>query len=256
MTFALLNLVIAVALFFGMLAFQEYGRRLGERHFRDLHEKTGVGPAEPAIFALLGLFLAFTFSDAGSRFDSRRQLIVEETNAIGTAWLRLDLLPPDRQPPMRDLFRQYLDARLDVYRAPADAAATNAANAHVADLQDQIWRAALSAAEASGTLPPFTVLVPAINSMFDVATARLAVTRMQTPLEVFIVIGMLALVSSILVGYSLAGRKTRGWLHNIGFAAVLSMALYLIIDFEYPRVGFIRLDRTDQLLVDLRRSMK
>jgi hypothetical protein len=256
MVFALLDLAIAVALFFAMLGFQEYGRRLGERHWRVEHERTGIGPAEPAIFALLGLFLAFTFSDAGTRFDARRQLVVEEANAIGTAWLRLDLLPPDRQPPLRDLFRQYLDARLQVYLAPSDAAAAAAEAGQVAALQDQIWSAAVSAAKASGELPPYTVVIPAINSMFDMSTSRMAVMKMHTPLEVFVVIAMLSLVSSILVGYSMAGRKARGWLHNIGFAAVLSMSLYLIIDFEYPRRGFIRMDSSDQLLVDLRRSMK
>src|SRR6266513_2257041 len=78
---------------------------------------------EVAVFALLGLLLAFTFSGAASRFDTRRQLIVEETNDIGTAYLRLDLLPVDAQPGLCENFRGYVDARLEVYRKLPDIAA-------------------------------------------------------------------------------------------------------------------------------------
>src|SRR5262245_17672429 len=100
MTLAMVNLIIAAALFAGMLALQEFGRRLGERQrLLDVgRDTTLLGISEGAIFGLLGLFLAFTFSGAGQRFEERRHQVVEETNAIGTAWLRIDLLPEDRRP--------------------------------------------------------------------------------------------------------------------------------------------------------------
>jgi hypothetical protein len=78
---------------------------------------------EGSVFGLLGLLVAFTFSGASSRFDTRRHLIVEETNAIGTAYLRLDVLPSTVQPALRDSFRRYLDSRLAIYRKLPDAAA-------------------------------------------------------------------------------------------------------------------------------------
>src|SRR6476619_7702598 len=114
MAFTLVSILIAVGLFGGMLLMQVVGRRLGERERRiDPDGKhDGAMAAEAAVVGLLGLLVAFTFSGAGSRFDSRRNLIVDEANAIGTAWLRIDLLPPDRQQPVRDLFRKYVDARL------------------------------------------------------------------------------------------------------------------------------------------------
>ena len=80
-------------------------------------------PFNGAVFALLGLLIAFTFSGAATRFDERRNLIVQETNDIGTAYLRLDLLPPIAQPRSRDLFRKYLDARLEYRKLPDMAAA-------------------------------------------------------------------------------------------------------------------------------------
>ena len=75
------------------------------------------------MFALFGLLVAFTFSGAASRFEDRRHLIAAEANAIGTAYLRLDLLPSDAQPPLRELFLRYLDARFAVYRQIEDVSA-------------------------------------------------------------------------------------------------------------------------------------
>ena len=107
MRFTLAASLSAIALLFGMLALFEVGR-IGKRGLaRDSDGVAkGTGPAEAAVFGLLGLLLAFTFSGAASRFEARRHLITEEANAIGTAYLRIDLLPRDTQPEMRQLFRR------------------------------------------------------------------------------------------------------------------------------------------------------
>ena len=108
----------ALGLFLGMLILLEVGRRIGARRLAEDPEgaEAGVGTVEGAVFALLGLLIAFTFSGAASRVDTRRQLIVEETNNIGTAYLRLDLLPVEALPGLREKFRLYVDTRLEVYR--------------------------------------------------------------------------------------------------------------------------------------------
>ncbi len=111
-----LAVVVSSGLFLGMLLCLEAGYRIG----RYASEKTesaheGTGTIEAAVFALLGLLLGFTFANGISHLDQRRELIVREANAIGTAYLRLDLLPVSQQPEMRRLFREYLDTRLRVY---------------------------------------------------------------------------------------------------------------------------------------------
>ena len=106
----------------------------------------GLGPLEGAVLGLMGLLIAFTFSGAGSRFDAKRQLIVEETNIIGTAYLRLALLPAAVQPTLRERFRQYLDARLAFYQnLGKDAAGAHAAKAPADALQVEIWTRAIDA---------------------------------------------------------------------------------------------------------------
>ena len=93
--FALIASLSAAGLFLGMLILSEVGRRIGmARLARDSEGLTkGAGAAEAAVFGLLGLLIAFTFSGAASRFEDRRHLITAEANAIGTAYLRVDLLP-------------------------------------------------------------------------------------------------------------------------------------------------------------------
>src|SRR4051812_43372120 len=110
-------LSFAIALFVGMVICLEIGRRLGARALaKDPKAKSAGAAVEGSIFGLYALLLAFTFSGAPSRLDARKHLVTEEANAIGTAYLRLDLLRTDSQPAMRDLFRKYTDSRLAVFR--------------------------------------------------------------------------------------------------------------------------------------------
>ena len=147
MNHALTVFLFTFGLFLGMLLFLEIGRRIGVRRMKEDAGAAGegVGAVDGAVFALLGLLIAFTFSGASSRFDTRRQLIVEETNDIGTAYLRLDLLPADLQPALRESFRRYLDARIEVYRKLPDLAAAKESLAKANELQRQIWRQAVAA---------------------------------------------------------------------------------------------------------------
>jgi hypothetical protein len=98
-------------------------------------------------------------------------MIVEEANSIGTAWLRLDLLPVPVQPPLRDKFRQYLDARLAAFRKVPDMTAAKVDLARAAALQNDIWTQAVAACRDSGSQPATMLLLPALNQMFDVASS-------------------------------------------------------------------------------------
>ena len=101
----------------GILLCLEIGFRIGLASSKRNNELAyeGTGTIDAAVFALLGLLLGFSFAGAMSRFDARRQLIVNEANTIGTAYLRVDLLPAAEQSEVRALFREYLDARLRAF---------------------------------------------------------------------------------------------------------------------------------------------
>jgi hypothetical protein len=259
---AVMNLTLgsigfAAGLFVGMVLLLELGRKIGRRHQGKDEEsaRAGLGAVEGAVFALMGLLIAFTFSGAANRFDSRRQLIVEEANAIGTAWLRLDLLPSSAQPELRDLFRRYLDARLAVFGRLPDVEVARSELVKAGTLQREIWTRGVAASQQSRD-PLAAQVIVALNQMFDMAESRTLSARMHPPSIVFIMLGVLALMSSLLAGFAMAGGKSRSWIHMVGFSLIMATTVYVILDLEFPRIGLIRIDATDRVLYELRDSMK
>ncbi len=254
MPLAVTSAFAALLLFAAMLGLFEAGRRL--RRWRaargDEPERGAFGVTDGAVFALLGLLIAFTFSGAALRFESRRQLVVAEANAIRTAYFRIDLVPAAAQPGLRQQFRDYVDSRLAIYRALPDIDAAYQELARSATLQQQIWTAAVAASreEAQAKM----LLLPAINQMIDITTTRTVAATMHPPVMIFVLLVVLCLACAALAGYG-AGAA-RGWLHAISFAAILAGTVYVTWNLEYPRLGFIRIDPVDQVLVDVRNSFK
>jgi hypothetical protein len=237
-----------------LLLATEAGFRLGRRGPKDA-EAGGTGAIDGAIFALLGLLLAFTFSGAASRFDDRRALVAQESNAIGTAYLRLDLLPAEAQPALRALFRDYVDARLAAYADMGDAARTAAAWQRSTEVQRAIWAAALAAlGEDRRTALQPAVLGP-INEMIDITTTRHMATLTHPPMVVFVMLGLSALLAALLAGVAMGRAGRRAPLHAACFALMLGGAVYLILDLEFPRLGLIRVDGADVVLHELRRGL-
>jgi hypothetical protein len=257
MNFTAIGIACVIAMVAGTLGMLELGRHFGVRRMAVDPEgvKMGTTTIDAAVFGLLGLLIAFTFSGAGSRFDQRRTMIVDEANAIGTAWLRLDLLPQASQPALREKFRQYTETRLDIFRKIPEFTAVNKEMAKANSLQNDIWVLATAACRDSGSSTTPLLLLPAINEMFDVGAIRTYGVRMHPPFFVYLVLGLLLLSSSMLAGYGMATGKVRDWVHALIFVLIMGLAVYLIVDFEYPRVGLIRLESFDKVLIDLRQSM-
>lgn len=249
--------LLAGFLFVGMLVLLDVGRRIGNRHLAVDPDgaRAGVGAVDGAVFALLGLLIAFTFSGAAARFDTRRLQIVDEANAIGTAYLRLDLLPAAAQPALRDRFKRYIDLRLEVYQSLPDIEAAWQAMEKGARLQMEIWRLAVAGCRTESP-PCATLLLAALNEMIDITATRTMAARIHPPWIVFGLLFVLALLASLFAGYGMAGARTRSWIHVAGFAVVMTVSVYLILDLEFPRFGLIRLHQYDDVLVDLRRSLE
>jgi protein-S-isoprenylcysteine O-methyltransferase Ste14 len=250
--------IFAISLFLGMLLLLEVGRRraIRERAKGSEKEPNGVAVVEGAVFALFGLLIAFTFSGSVERFDKHRELIAEETNAIGTAYLRLDLLPKSAQPALRELFGKYLDDRLEVYSKLPDIEAAKAALAKSAQLQGEIWTQAVSASRLPDSHPDAgKLLLPALNNMIDITTTREMAANLHPPAVIFLLLFALGLGCSLVAGYGMATSR-RSWLHILGFTAVTVITVFVILDIEYPRQGLFRADAYDQVLIDLRESMK
>jgi hypothetical protein len=251
--------IFAVLLLLGMLILLEAGRRLGvRRHAKESEgERDRLGTVEGAVFALFGLLVAFTFSGAALRFNEKRMLIADEVNTIGTAYLRLHLVPREAQLALQELFRQYVDSRLETYRRLPDSQAAELEMAKSKTLQDEIWAGAVAATKLPNSHSDAgKLLLPALNSMIDIATTRTMVLQMHPPKIIYFLLFGLGLICALLAGYRMAGDRHRNWLHILAFTMITAIVVYVILDIEYPRAGLITLENSDQLLVQVRRSMK
>lgn len=156
----------------------------------------------------MGLLIAFKFGGAATRYDARRDLIVKETNAIGTAYLRIGLLPAQAQLALRDDFRSYVDARIDFYRnITPDPAAIKRNMEGYSSLQNKIWSEALAACQEAGSPATTSLVASSLNEMFDVTTTRLAALETHPPTVVFVGLTLLMLASARLAGYGMAEAK-------------------------------------------------
>lgn len=130
------------------------------------------------------MLLAFTFSGAIACYDTHRQLIVEESNDIGTAYLRLDLLPPAAQPELRQLFRDYTASRLHLY----DYVSEEISPASL-QLQHEIWEKSVVAANSPGAKADAEkLLLPGLNAMIDITMTRQNAFNMHPPAIVFLLL--------------------------------------------------------------------
>ena len=249
--------LFALGSFLGVLLMLEWGRRIGRRRLSEEGEaaRTGMAAIEGSVYALTGLLIAFTFSGAAQRFDQRKLLVTEEANAIGTAWLRVDLMAPQAQPPLRAMFREYTDARIAAYRKLPDIAAARAELARSSKLQSGIWATTVQACAAEEARAACLLMVPALNAMFDITTTRLSAVLIHPPWVIYGILWLFVLVSALFSGQSMCATRRRDGLHYSVYALVMGAILYVIADIEFPRAGLIRVDDIDQLLVQLRASM-
>ncbi|MEF9672345.1 hypothetical protein QNM99_08270 [Pseudomonas sp. PCH446] len=132
--------------------------------------------------------IAFTFSGAATRLDIRRNLIVEETNAMGTAWLRLDLMPPASQPALHQVFRDYVDARIAYYRDLNEIDLSRHDNQRANALQLELWKQTVAALPQMPTPTLGANLLQALNQMIDITTTRAVASETHPPLVIYLML--------------------------------------------------------------------
>jgi hypothetical protein len=255
---AVLTIIIPLLMLGGMLLALEIGFRVGRRRRIQRTGETNdeIGAVVAAVLGLLGLTLAFTFSAASERLTMRRAQIVDEANAISTAYLRLDLLAPEDQQTLRALFRDYVDARIETFQRINDRKAFKAARDRGARLQAEIWHRSIAAARASPNRAAPFLLLDALNAMFDITTTRDLATTTHAPLLITGLLVALSFMGALLAGDTVALKGRRNPLHMGLFALAIAATVYVVIDLEYPRVGLITLHHMDRAMTQLQDQMR
>jgi cell division protein FtsB len=263
MFFVFFAVLIAAAFFLGSLLMLMYGHRLGRRYLeKDPSKMAGLTTVEGAVFALIGLLLAFTISGALQRFDDRRQLVIQEANAAATAHDRLALFERGVANNLQTKLRDYVEARIALYDMPHDYSLRKRSEFFSADQQNKIltqknalWDAAVAKCPEGNFLPACAQALPALNNLFEIARLRAGASEKHPPQVVYVLLFGLGLGGSLLAGFGMAAAKSRSWIHMLTFAATLTFTLYVLTDREYPRLGLIHIENFDHFLVDAHNEM-
>jgi hypothetical protein len=228
---------------------------LGQKDKKDTDESelSQVRGLQGAMLGLLALLLGFTFSMAVQRFDARRELIVNEANSIGTAYLRADLVDEPERSALRQLLARYVDVRVEFYQAGIDEAKQDAINAQSDRLHEELWRNTLAAA-AKRPVPPTALLVASMNEVIDTHGLRLASLRNHVPALIFWLLFAVAALTSGLTGYAAGFGRRPGWLPTLTVLLIISLVIIVILDIDRPRRGLIQTGQSSML--DLQKMIR
>ena len=246
-------LLVAVGVFIVAL---EAGYRLGLRRQAksDEPDKTHANALHGAVLGLLALLLGFTFAMAVSRYETRKTLMVDQANAIGTAALRGRLLPQPHADRTVILFREYVESRLQYNASGTDNNSISAVENRASKIENQLWEISRVLLAEDTRSQPASLFTQALNDVFDIREKRRFALDDRVPGAVIFLLFAVAATAMGLISYScgLNGRR-RGYA-NLTFAILIAMVLIIILDIDAPRVGFVRVSQDS--LVRLQQSLQ
>jgi hypothetical protein len=239
----ILFLLMIISIFFGVLA--------GKKIYRETNiDSTALG----ALFTLFGLLLAFTFSMAVSNHGMRRDTIIEEANDIGTAVLRADLYRENDRKLLRADFKNYIDARIEYFAAGPDIDKATAAQQLSGNIQQQIWKRAAQLSKDSGYTVASMQMIPALNSMIDITTTRQYGNLIHLPDTIIYLLIFLACTCAFYMGYMFSRKGQSDPLLVMFFSALTCLVVFVILDLDRPRRGFITLADMNNAIVELKQQ--
>ena len=229
----------------------EGGFRFGRHRSHRSPDREGpLASMVAATLGLVGFLLAFSFGLASSRFDARRELFLEEVNAIETTYLRAQLLPEPERTETRDLLRQYVDIRIEAVR-PEDIPR---AILQSVSLHDALWSLAVAANDKTSS-PVFGLFIQSLNDVINLHSKRVvAGLRSRIPSIIWLVLYSTVALAMLLMGYHLGLKNRNRSIAIPAFALAFSVVLLLIADLDRPLEGLIKVNQ--EAIQDLRRTMK
>lgn len=243
--------VIRWLFFASLLAATEIGFRLGRKFGDHIPDdiKSQISTVEAGILSVLALLLGFTISMAVSRFELRKQLVLEEADAIGTSLLRAQLIPAPAGPEIAALLGQYVNLRVQYGAAGDDLARLTDINRQTTRLQAELWTRTASYAQQNPNPVSAGLLLQSLNQAIDLRDARWMAFQNRVPESVIYVNAAVGLLSMMLVGYSFGVNGRRNIFSMCVLAVSIALVLAVIIDLDRPRSGFIR--GSQQPMIDL-----
>lgn len=237
---------IGVALLVSMGVVIELGYRIGLRKNRSANEafRSHVNTMAASLLGILALLLGFTLSLALQRFDSRSDAVVDEANAIGTAYLRAQMLPESVREHSRNLLRDYTDQRVEAgSMAKLNEAAGAALTAKSARTQTELWDQARRSVTVDPNPATSGLFVQALNDVFDQFGKRDASLNRHVPELVLMLLYATFLLAGATIGYSSGVASHRPSFVTYIMAALILAVVFLILDLDRPRRGLIQVSQ-------------
>jgi len=241
------SIAIAVALFITIVVFNEFGFRIGRFvQIRTDHEvKTLTGSIQGSILGLLALLLGFTFSMSMQRFDNRSMALIDEANTIGTAMLRVQLLPEHHRATANEYFQRYVDLRITVGQVDLTKREERKIfNDKISNLQHELWALAIFATNEDPRAATTGAFVKSLNDVFDSQGRRNALLQMHVPEVVLMLLFVVFISSGGILGYSggLSGKRVFAPIMLVSL--LITLIVFIIIDLDRPKRGLIQVDQT------------
>jgi hypothetical protein len=246
-------LYLAIPYFLLLVIFNWLGYLYKNRQVKKFPDigNSGLGTAEGSLLGLMALLLSFAFGISATKYESRRQIIVEEANNIGTVILRCDLYPDSARTLFRVDLKNYVEARIAYYDVGDDENRIQNTLSNADSLSGLCWRRAAGLALNPVNTVASMQMIPALNAMIDIVSTREAGRRSVVPRLILDILLVLTIISSFLAGYGSKGHERR-WVLVVAFALMTTLALYLVIDLDRPRQGYINLKSAEQQMINLR----
>jgi hypothetical protein len=220
----------------------EVGFRIGRRSHdpRDGAMVEHVNTLQTAVLGLLALLLSFTFAMAIERYDTRKVLVLEEANSIGTTYLRAQFLDESSASRARQHLRDYVDARLEFYYARNDAAKLSAAIDRSRSIEEALWATAAEATQSTKSPVYVSLFIQSLNDIIDNDERRRAALENHVPEPVVWLLFLVGAFGLGLIGYGCGVNRKRRPVSTALFAVLIAGVLVVILDIDQPRSGLIQ----------------
>ncbi|MDH3389738.1 MAG: hypothetical protein OEN02_17770 [Gammaproteobacteria bacterium] len=240
------SLVISALLFIAIVVTNEAGFRIGRFvQVRTNNEvKALTGSIQASILGLLALLLGFTFSMSMQRYDSRSLALIDEANAIGTAVLRIQLLPEHHRDRASDLLSKYIDKRIAMGQIDLTKSAQRSDyNRQIIEIQNQLWSLAVFATNEDPRPVTTGAFTKSLNDLIDNQGRRSALLQMHVPEVVLILLFLVFISSGGILGYSAGLSGSRMVAPIVLVSLLITLIVFIIIDLDRPKRGLIKVDQ-------------
>lgn len=240
------SIAIVCLLFISIVLLNEVGFRLGRfvQARTDSEIKSLTGSIQASILGLLALLLGFTFSMSMQRYDNRSMAIIDEANSIGTAVLRIQLLPEQFRDEAKTLFNEYIQLRVDIGQLDlTKIEERDAYNKKIENYQNKLWALAIAATDVDARPATTGAFVKSLNDVIDSQGKRNALLQMHVPEVVLFLLFIVFISSGGIMGYSAGLSGKRMFAPIVLISLLITLIVFIIIDLDRPKRGLIQVNQ-------------